>query len=132
MATIIKLTTVNKSSAATAIEGYTSPTVGTAGEDEVFGAAVEAPDGKGFFVINNESGTADLNVSLAAGDYVGAADTEPVSLAKGKTAVLFADSAYCKTADGLLTVKLTPPAGVALASCGVKLAAVQLLPVVNH
>jgi len=132
MATTIKLTTVSKSSAASIIESYTSPTVSTADEAEVFGAAIQTADGKGFFVIDNQNGTADLGVSLTAGDYVGAADTDPVSVAKGKTAVLFADSAYCKTANGVLNLKLTPPAGVALAACGVKIAAVQLLPVVNH
>ncbi len=132
MATTIKLTTVNKSSVPVSIEGYTSPTKSTAGEAEIFGAAIVAADGKSFFIVNNENGSADLSVSLTAGDFVGAADTDPVTVAKGSTAVLFADSAYCKTAEGLLSLKLTPPAGTALTACGVKLAAVQLLPVINH
>ena len=132
MANTIKLTSVNKSSVAVCLEDFTTPGNNTPGQSETFGAAIEAADGKSFFIINNENGSADINVSLSMGDFVGAANTEAVSVAKGKMAVLFADSAYCKTAEGMLNIKLTPPASVSLADSGVKLAAVQFLPVVNH
>lgn len=131
MATIIKLTTVKGTSVATALEEYTAPTQSAAGLSEDFCAAIEAADGKGFFVINNEGGSSDIGVSLVAGNYVGAAETVPVTVAKGSTAYLFADSALCK-ADGALCIRLTPSAGVSLASSGIKLAAVQFLPVINH
>lgn len=132
MATTVKLTTVNAINTAVALEGYTTPTQSTAGKAELFGAAIQAADGKGFFVIDNASGSCDLTVSLSAGDYVGAADTAPVTVVKGSTAFIFADSAACKTKDGLLTVSVTPAQGVALSGCGAKLAAVQFLPVINY
>lgn len=131
MATIVKLTTVTSASVAVKAEGYTAPTESGAGVYEDFCASIEAPDGKSFFVINNEGGSADVGVSLVAGDYVGAADTAPVTVAKGDTAYLFADSARCK-ADGKLWIRLTPSASTTLSSCGVKLAAVQFMPTVNH
>ena len=50
-ATIVKLTTVTATNTAVALEGYTTPTQSTAGEAELFGAAIQAADGKGFFII---------------------------------------------------------------------------------
>lgn len=132
MATVIKLTTINQMASATPISGYTTPTQTTADTEEVFGAKIEAADGKGFFVINNENGTAPVDVSLVAGDYVGAADTAAVTVDAGASAVLFAHSTLCKAKDGMLKIKLVPGAGANLAGCGVKLAAVQLLAAVNH
>ncbi len=131
MATTIKLTTVKTGSVPTIMEEYTTPTNSAAGASEDFYAPIEAADGKGFFVINNEGGSADVDVSLTSGDFVGKADTKPVTVGAGSTAVLFADSALCKTKDGL-GLRLTPAAGAALNGCGVKLAAVQFLPVTNY
>jgi len=132
MATVIKLTTINQMSNAAPIDGYTTPTQTTADAEEVFGAAIEAADGKGFFIINNENGTAPVAVSLVAGNYVGAANTAAVTVDAGASAVLFANSALCKAKDGMLKIKLVPDAGANLAGCGVKLAAIQLLAAVNH
>lgn len=131
MATTVKLTTVTSPSVAVKAEDYTVPTESGAGVYEDFCASIEAPDGRGFFVINNEDGSADVGVSLVAGDYVGATDTTPVTVAKGDIAYLFADSALCK-AEGKLWVRLTPAASTALSTCGIKIGAVQFMPTVNH
>lgn len=131
MATIINVTTVKTASLPTIMEEYVSPTQSAADTPEDFYAPIEAADGKGFFLINNEGGSSAVDVSLTAGEFVGKADTAPVTVAKGSTALLFADSALCKTKDGL-GIRLTPAAGTALNSCGVKLSAVQFLPVENH
>ena len=131
MATTIKLTTVKTASVAVKAEQYTVPTESGTGAYEDFCAPIEAADGKSFFIINNENGSSDVAVSLVAGDYVGGADTDAVTVATGECAFLFADSALCK-ADGMLWIRLTPSASAALASCGVKLTAVQFMPVINY
>ena len=131
MATKINITTVRTPSKAVAAEDYTVPTKTVAGATEDFCAPIEAADGRAFFVINNEEGASNVEVCLVAGEYVGSADGDSQVVEKGSTAYLFPDSSLCKK-DGELYIRLTPTASANLASSGIKVAAVQFLPVTNH
>lgn len=95
----------------------------TSGTD--YAAKIDAADDRSFFLVDNTDGSAEVTVSLEHGDYSGGADVTVGSVAKGKTALLYVDSAFCKTGEGL-ALKLSP------VNVGTKLSAIQFLPVVNH
>lgn len=127
MATLINTITVKGNALLTDTSLFTAPTVSAADTAEEFEAAVNAADGSWFVEIDNTEGSGDVTASLLAGDFVGAGTAELGAVKAGTKAVVFADSAVCK-AGGKIRVALTPAGGAALATCGVKLHAVQFLP----
>lgn len=119
MATKIPVTTVNglyKLTAVNALEGS---------EASEFAAELSSADDRCFFIVDNAAGDTAVTVSLTPGAYSGGEVRTLGKVEAGDTALLYVDSAFCKTADGLgLTVS---PSGA-----GTKLSAVQFLPVVNN
>lgn len=127
MATLINTITVKGISSLAETTDYTMPTQSVAGQAEEFEAVVNAADGRWFIELDNSNGSSDVTASFLAGDYVGAKNAELGTVKADGKALIFADSACFKT-GGKLRFKLTPASGAALATCGIKLHAVQFLP----
>lgn len=129
MATLINTITVTKASILADTNTYTSATVGTTNRKEEFEAEISAADGNWHIEISNEANSFPINVELVAGDYVGAKSMSIGSVMAGHTAVLRIDSSVCKLKNGKVRIGLKPSEGQSLSGGGVKLHAIQFLPV---
>lgn len=127
MATLINTITVSGVPSVTDTAVYTNATCAQANTAEVFEAKLDAADGRWFIEIDNTGNANNITVSNLAGGYVGASTSEAGVVNAGSKAVVYADSAACKSFDGKIQLKLTPASGT-LASGGVKLHAVQFIP----
>lgn len=97
----------------------------TATEDTDYAAEIKGADDRSYFIVDNSQGSAAVNISLVPGAFSAGDTKELGSVAKGKTALLYVDSAFSKTAEGV-SISIAP-AGV-----GTKLCAVEFLPASNN
>ncbi len=119
MTTQIPVTTVN------GLYKLTELSALSATDTTDYAAAIKGADDRSFFIVDNSEGSADVSVSLTPGNYSGGAAIAIGSVEGGKTALLYVDSAFSKTDEGIaLSIS---PAGV-----GTKISAVEFLPVTNN
>ncbi|MBE6677443.1 MAG: hypothetical protein E7597_01430 [Ruminococcaceae bacterium] len=94
-------------------------------EGGTYAAELKGADDRCYFIVDNTNGSEAVSVSLIPGDYCAGDNRELGTVDAGKTALLYVDSSFSKTAEGV-TVSLVPDA------IGTKLSAVEFLPVVNN
>ncbi len=129
MTTAIKTITVTKCDSAADTSEYTAAASNQAGGGEIFEAEISAADGKWYFEVDNTANTDRVTVFTPSR---GKPKTykENIGTVKAKSkAVIYAESRECISDEGKMQIELRPDAGKNLSSGGVKVHAVQFLPV---
>lgn len=125
MATSVKTITVRFGTNVTDTNDFTKATNSQTDKPEEFEAEIEAADGKWYFDIDNSAGDGVVYVSVA-----GNMGTRLIGLVRTNSrGVMVADSSACLADNGKMRIAIAPTPGKSLADMGVKVQAVQFIPV---
>ena len=132
MPILVTPTTIHGTLKLESLKNSASPGNKTVGESDEFRVPLEAADGKWYIILDNTNGTFPVTVSIPSGDFVKGKEKTLGEAEMGYNTIFCADSAFCKTSDGKIRFKITPPAANALHGCGLKVRVFQFLPTVNN
>lgn len=105
--------------------GYEA-TVGTGvssvpGVPEDFKVTLPSADEKAMLVLQNTGSTNSVTVKFLASSSWKGKVPDTVTVAAGKTFVFSFDSAVVKGSAGVITLRVSPPTGVSVSSCGINM-----------
>lgn len=129
MTTAIKTITVTKCDSAVDTGEFTAAANNQPGGGEIFEAEISAADGKWFFEVDNTANTDKVTVFTPSKDRVKTYKENIGTVKANSRAVIYAESWECISDEGKVQIELRPDAGKNLSAGGVKVHAVQFLPV---
>lgn len=128
MATLINTITAFGAAPIAEVDSFTSATAGMPDQEEVFEADISTVDGRWYIEVSNTSNGYPVDIFMVPGGYVGENNKTIGSIRAGHVAVFCNDSSACRQKNGKIRIGIRPAAGQTLLSGGVKLHAVQFLP----
>ncbi len=129
MATTVTTTTITRVNTIKNLRNMTNATATTTNQTEDFSAQIDASDDHAFIIIDNSEGSGMVTCTLIDSAYMGNSSKKSGAIPNGKMGLLFVDSNRCKNGSNI-NFRITPSTGSTLS--GLKVGAVQFLPVVNN